>query len=268
MSPSFGSVGDSDESGRSFGRTWAFIEVVDMRLAELFAGLVNRREDAPTEDLGARAPVRCPDCHETVEETDTYRLYRVCARCSHHFPMSAPDRIALVIDPGTFKELHRGLRTLDPLRFRDSRGYQDRLAEARAKTGLDDAIITGVGRIGGRPVAIGAMEFAFLGGSMGSVVGEKVARLFEHATHHKMAVALITASGGARMQEGMIALMQMAKTAAAAKRHHTAGLPCVAVLANPTMGGVTASFASLADVMVAEPGALIGFAGPRVIEQT
>lgn len=174
----------------------------------------------------------------------------------------------MLADPRSFRELDRGLVSVDPLRFTDQRSYRDRLAEARRRTGLRDAVVIGDARLDGRPVVLIVFDFAFMGGTMGSVAGEKVADAFEHATRKRRPVVSVTASGGARMQEGMLSLMQMAKTAAARAAHHRAGLAHVAVLTDPTFGGVAASFASLGDVLVAEPGAQIGFVGPRVIGMT
>lgn len=182
--------------------------------------------------------------------------------------MPARERIESLVDPGTFKEFDRRLTSVDPLRFADQRAYRERLLDARRRTGLREAVVVGGARIGGLRVVLAVFEFEFLGGSMGSVVGEKIADAFEVATRRRLPVITVTSSGGARMQEGMLSLMQMAKTAAARARHHAAGLAYVSVLAHPTFGGVAASFASLGDVLIAEPGAQIGFVGPRVIEAT
>lgn len=182
--------------------------------------------------------------------------------------LPARERIDSLVDPGSFRERGRRLVSVDPLRFTDQRSYRDRLAEAQRRTGLREAVLTGTARIDGRPVMLVVLDFAFMGGTMGSVVGEKVADAFEQATRRRLPVVSVVASGGARMQEGMLSLMQMAKTAAARSAHDRAGLPYVSVLTDPTFGGVAASFASLGDVIVAEPGAQIGFVGPRVIELT
>jgi len=182
--------------------------------------------------------------------------------------MPSPARIRMLADPRTFHELDRSLISVDPLQFMDRKPYRERLVEARRQTGLREAVTTGLCRIGGRPVVLVVFDFEFLGGTMGSVVGEKVANAFEHATRRRIPLVSVTASGGARMQEGMLSLMQMAKVSAAAARHDREGLPFISILTDPTFGGVTASFASLGDVIIAEPGAQIGFVGPRVIEQT
>jgi acetyl-CoA carboxylase carboxyl transferase subunit beta len=182
--------------------------------------------------------------------------------------LTAQERIALLADEGSFAEFDASILPGDPLEFSAAKSYADSLDQARGKSGLPEAIVTGHATIGGLPVVLGVMDFRFIGASMGSVVGEKIARAFETATREGVPIVLVTASGGARMQEGMLSLMQMAKTSAAAQRHADAGLAYVSVLTHPTFGGVTASFAVLADVIVTEPGAVIGFAGPRVIEQT
>src|SRR5438309_9539401 len=182
--------------------------------------------------------------------------------------MPSPARIAMLADPGTFREVDRKLISVDPLQFMDRKPYRERLIEARRQTGLREAVTTGYCRIGGRRVVLAVFDFGFLGGTMGSVVGEKVANAFEHATRRRVPMVSVVASGGARMQEGMLSLMQMAKVSAAAARHDTEGLAFISILTDPTFGGVTASFASLGDVIIAEPGAQIGFVGPRVIEQT
>ena len=213
-------------------------------------------------------PIACPSCDlEHPPEALEQRLY-VCAGCGRYLAMPSPARIRMLADPGTFRELDRGLISVDPLQFIDRKPYRERLIEARRQTGLREAVTTGFCRIGGRPVMLAVFDFEFLGGTMGSVVGEKVANAFEHATRRRAPVVCVAASGGARMQEGMPSLMQMAKVSAAAARHDRAGLAFISVLTDPTFGGVTASVASLGDVILAEPGAQIGFVGPRVIEQT
>ncbi len=212
--------------------------------------------------------LRCDGCRRSISEGELVDNLRVCKYCGHHFEMTAPERVLLLADGDSFVELDAGLESGDPLRFGGEKRYVDKLADAREKSGLREAIVTGRATIGGRPVILGAMDPRFIRASMGSVVGEKVARAFEVATAERLPVVLVCASGGARMQEGMFSLMQMAKTAAAVRRHDEAGLAYIAVLTNPTYGGVTASFATLGDVVMAEPGAMIGFAGPVVIEQT
>jgi acetyl-CoA carboxylase carboxyl transferase subunit beta len=210
----------------------------------------------------------CPHCGASLEGAESYRRYRVCPACGHHFPLSAAERIDLLVDDGTFSEVNSALVSIDPLRFSDQMPYPERLARAQERTGLHEAVITGVGRIAGWPAVLAVSDFAFMGGSMGSVVGEKVTLALELAVRRKLPFIAICSSGGARMQEGMLSLVQMAKTAAAAMRLHRAHLPMIAVLTDPTTGGVYASYASQADIVIAEPGALIGFAGPRVIAET
>jgi len=211
---------------------------------------------------------KCPSCKAIVYQGELDANFQVCGKCSHHFDIPGPARIALLVDEGSFEETDAHLRSADPLKWQAGKSYADALERARDKTGLDEAALTGRATIGGHPVVIGAMDFRFIGASMGSVVGEKVTRAFELGLAERRAVVLAIASGGARMQEGMLSLMQMAKTSAAAQRFAEAGLPYISILTNPTLGGVTASFATLADIILAEPGALVGFTGPRVIEQT
>jgi acetyl-CoA carboxylase carboxyl transferase subunit beta len=193
---------------------------------------------------------------------------RVCAHCGYHFPVTARERVVQLVDEGTWSEIARDLRSDDPLGFVDTKPYPERLAEAERKTGLHDAMLVGAAEIGGLPVALAVMDFTFLGGSMGSVVGDKVFRAAELALERRMPLVTVSSSGGARMQEGVLALMQMAKTVAAVDELRDAGRPYVSVLAHPTTGGVAASFAALGDVVVAEPGALLSFSGPRVVRQT
>jgi len=208
----------------------------------------------------------CKGCGELVYVPQLE--LNVCYACGHHFQVSGMDRLLAVVDEGSFVETDMDFVPGDPLAFVDLKPYPERLAAAREKTGIHDAFRAGQATIEGRPVQIGTFEFAFLGGSMGSVVGEKVTRLLERALDAKQAAIVISASGGARMQEGLLSLMQMAKTCAALARLKDEGVPYISVLTHPTTGGVAASFAMLGDVTLAEPGALIGFAGPRVIEQT
>jgi acyl-CoA carboxylase subunit beta len=223
---------------------------------------------ARTERTEAPAVVKCPSCG-TETDRDTLRdALWICPSCAWHLHMPAIDRLASLADPGSFRELDRTLVSVDPLRFADQRAYRTRLIEARRRTGLREAVVIGQATVGGLPAVLAVFDFEFLGGTMGSVVGEKVADAYEIATKRRLPVIVVTSSGGARMQEGMLSLVQMAKTAAARARHHAAGLAAVSVLANPTFGGVTASFASLSDILIAEPGAQIGFVGPRVIEAT
>jgi acetyl-CoA carboxylase carboxyl transferase subunit beta len=212
--------------------------------------------------------IKCESCKEIVYRAEVERAGRVCPKCHYPFRIGARERIASLVDEGSFEEREGSLRSRDPLGFKDTKKYTDRLKAARSKTGLAEAVITGLGRISGYPVAIAVFEFEFLGGSMASVVGEKLTRLIELATAKRLPVLIVSASGGARMQEGILSLMQMAKTSAALQRLGEARLPYLSLLTDPTTGGVTASFAMLGDVILAEPRALIGFAGPRVIAET
>jgi len=211
---------------------------------------------------------KCDACKRTIYEGDLDEAGRVCPHCGHHFPLTAAQRIELLVDEGSFAEFDAGLTSLDPLEFSAVKPYAASLERAQANTGMNEAILTGRAMLGGHQVVIAAMDFRFVGASMGSAVGEKITRALEVALAENRAAIIVTASGGARMQEGILSLMQMAKTSAAVARLADAGLPYVSILTNPTMGGVTASFAVLADVVLAEPGARIGFAGPRIIEQT
>lgn len=209
----------------------------------------------------------CPRCKADIANQAHFERYRVCESCNHHFPISAQMRLKLLVDEGSFREVNRRLAGGDPLTFSDRVPYQQRLAEAREKTGLDEAVITGTARINGRLCVLAISEFGFLGGSMGSAVGEKVALAMELAIQKQLPFINVAASGGARMQEGMLSLVQMAKTAAAAKRMHLAAVPFISILTDPTTGGVYASYASQGDIIIGESEALVGFAGPRVIEQ-
>jgi acetyl-CoA carboxylase carboxyl transferase subunit beta len=212
--------------------------------------------------------VKCPKCRELLVSKDWEKNLKVCQRCGHHFRLSARERIELLLDPESFHELAADLRTTDPLGFVNrSLTYSQYIADERASTGLGEAAIIGRGRIEDAPVVIGVLDFHFIGGSMGSVVGEKITRAIELAEHEQTPLIIVAASGGARMHEGMYSLLQMAKTSAALARLSEAGVPYISVLTDPTTGGTLASFAFLGDVILAEPGALIGFAGPRVIEQ-
>tara|TARA_B100001750_G_C15494028_1_gene593037 strand:- start:959 stop:1798 length:840 start_codon:yes stop_codon:yes gene_type:complete len=210
----------------------------------------------------------CVGCQETLKAEAFADNLEVCPRCDHHYKLSAEAWIDLLLDPGSFEEHDAGLEPTDPLGFVDSKTYSDRIVQSRKKSGVKDAFMSGSGRMVGRDVQLGTFLFRFMGGSMGSVVGEKITRLFERGVETNQPVILLSASGGARMQEGALSLMQMAKSVAALGRLRDKGLPFISVLLNPTTGGVAASFALLGDVNIAEPKALIGFAGPRVIEQT
>jgi len=208
---------------------------------------------------------QCPTCKETVNMKNTIDNKFICKNCGEHFRIRAVDRLKITVDPGTFVEKGHGYITLNPL-FQD--GYEEKIAQYKEKTSLDEAYIYGYAEINSIPTVIGIMDSYFLMGSMGSVVGEKVTKSFEYAMYKKLPIIIFTASGGARMQEGIFSLMQMAKTSQGVLKHSNMGLLYISVLTNPTTGGVTASFASLGDIILAEPNALIGFAGPRVIEQT
>lgn len=209
--------------------------------------------------------IKCDNCKEILYKEDVRANYSVCPNCGKHFRLSSRRRISQIIDEGTFEELNKDLHTTDPIKFE---GYLQKVKSLEEKTKIKEAVRTGIGKINGINVAIGVMDANFMMGSMGEVVGEKITRLIETAIEKHLPVILFCASGGARMQEGMVSLMQMAKTSAALSKLNKAGLLYISVFTDPTTGGVTASFASLGDVILAEPGALIGFAGPRVIEQT
>ena len=213
-------------------------------------------------------PNTCPSCGSHYRDDELAAHLRVCPQCSHHFPVRALDRIAQLVDEDSFEEDETSLRSSDPLEFFDLRPYTERLAEAEVSTGLGDAMITGTARIESLSCRLAVMDFSFMGGSMGSVVGEKFARACEHAVEDEVPLISISSSGGARMQEGILALMQLPKTVCALEELHEAGGVMISVLAHPTTGGLLASFASLGDVLLAEPGALMSFAGPRVVAQT
>ena len=212
--------------------------------------------------------VKCPGCSQIIYNKDLATNLNVCPKCAHHFRIGALERLRTLFDDGVWVEHDPGLASTDPLQFTDTKPYKDRLAASKAATGLKDALIVVSGRIDGIPTIAAAMEYAFIGGSMGVVVGEKIARAIERALDERRPVVIICCSGGARMMEGALSLMQMAKICGALARLDRARLPYISVLTDPTTGGVTASFAMLGDLNIAEPKALIGFAGPRVIEQT
>ena len=240
----------------------------------LFDWFADRQKNAPTvrvtQDVeeGDGLWSKCPECGLVVYRKDLVANASVCKGCGHHNRIDSEERIALIADPGSFEPLDSYLAPTDPLAFKDRRSYADRLRDSQQSTGLLDAVVTGLCRTSGLPLALGVMDFRFMGGSMGSVVGEKLTRLIETATARRYPVLIVCASGGARMQEGMLSLMQMAKISAALERHRQAELLYLPLLTYPTTGGVTASFAMLGDLILAEPKALIGFAGRRVIEQT
>lgn len=212
--------------------------------------------------------IKCDGCRQIIWKKDLETSWNVCPRCGFHFRLDARARLRLLLDDGKYTEQDAGLETTDPLNFVDLKSYQDRLRSSQQATGLKDALISAEGSMEGRAVIICAMEYSFIGGSMGCVVGEMVTRAIERAVARRLPLVIVSASGGARMMEGTVSLMQMAKISAALARLDEARVPFLSLLTDPTTGGVTASFAMLGDLNIAEPGALIGFAGPRVIEQT
>ncbi len=223
----------------------------------------SRRRAGPTD-----AWTKCPSCEQQVFNRQLERNLRVCPTCGHHFRMGIGERIELLLDEGTFVERDAGLSSVDPLHFVDQKRYPDRLEAARVKTGLSEAAVWGIGAVDGQRVAVGLFDFRFMGGSMGSVVGEKVARCLEAALVERIPAVIVSASGGARMQEGTLSLLQLAKTTAPLVHLDEGGVPFISILTDPTTGGVLASFASLGDAIIAEPRALIGFAGARVASGT
>ena len=240
----------------------------------LFDWFANRRKAGPISkerqerDISDGLWTKCEACGVLTYTKDLRTNQMVCLECGHHIRVFSNERIAQLIDPGTWMSLDEELRPTDPLNFYDRKSYSDRLREYQDKTKLSDSVQTGIGQLDGLPVGLGVMDFRFMGGSMGSVVGEKLTRLIERATQQRLPVIIVCASGGARMQEGMLSLMQMAKISGALEMHRQAQLLYIPILTNPTTGGVTASFAMLGDLIIAEPKATIGFAGRRVIEQT
>ncbi len=243
-------------------------------LKSLFDWFANRRKSGSINSERQEREIadglwhKCPKCSVLSYTKDLKANQMVCVDCGHHNRVDSDERIRQLIDANTWKPLDEHLRPTDPLQFRDRKSYSDRLRETQNKLGLIDAVKTGLGQINTLPIALGVMDFRFMGGSMGSVVGEKLTRMIEQATQRRYPVVIICTSGGARMQEGMLSLMQMAKISAALQRHRDSKLLYIPVLTNPTTGGVTASFAMLGDIIIAEPKATIGFAGRRVIEQT
>ena len=211
---------------------------------------------------------KCPESGDMVFAKELKKNLMVVPSSDYHFPLSAPERIASLLDSGTFEEHDQKMRSTDPLKFKGIASYSEKLEQNRKKTNLEDAVVSGVGKMGGNLVSLAVMDFRFLGGSMGSVVGEKITRTIERGEEFSMPVIIVSASGGARMYEGILSLMQMAKTSAALSKLSDAGVPYFSILTNPTMAGVMASYATLGDVIIAEPKALIGFAGPRVIKET
>jgi acetyl-CoA carboxylase carboxyl transferase subunit beta len=232
----------------------------------------DRAPKEPRERRASKVPeglwVKCDNCRQILYNKELARNFKTCPKCGFHFRLSAPERLRMLFDDERYVELDGNLRSADPLKFRDSKKYRDRLRDAEANVGRSDAIVIGSGTLEQIPVLIGAMEFFFMAGSMGSVVGEKVARAAERSIAERRPLILVSCSGGARMQEGILSLMQMGKISAALARLAENRIPYISVMTDPTTGGVTASYAMLGDLNVAEPNALIGFAGPRVIEQT
>jgi acetyl-CoA carboxylase carboxyl transferase subunit beta len=211
---------------------------------------------------------KCPECGEVVHNLELVQNLKVCPNCDYHFAMTGQERVDCLLDPGTFQEFDSGMTSVDVLNFQGVASYGDRLKSYQEKTGVRDAVLTGVGKLDNRPIVIAVMDFSFLAATMGSVVGEKITRSIERGTKERRPVMIVSASGGARMYEGMLSLMQMAKTSGALARHAQARLPYLSVLTHPTTAGVMASFASLGDIILAEPKCMIGFAGPRVIKET
>jgi acetyl-CoA carboxylase carboxyl transferase subunit beta len=233
---------------------------------------VAREPREPGDRRASKVPeglwVKCDGCREILYSKELARNFKICPKCGYHFRLSAPERLRMLLDDERYEELFTDLRSADPLRFRDSKRYRDRLKQSEESSGTSEAVVVGSGTMGKIPVIAVAMEFFFMGGSMGSVVGERVARAAEKALAERRPLIIVSTSGGARMQEGILSLMQMGKIAAALARLSEARIPYVSIMTDPTTGGVTASYAMLGDLNIAEPNALIGFAGPRVIEQT
>ncbi len=244
------------------------------QIKSLFDWFADRQKTTPSiqqqqeREIADGLWTKCEDCSAIAYTKDLIANQMVCLECGHHKRISGHERIHQLIDADTWTAFDEQLQPSDPLKFRDLKAYSDRLRDTQLKTGLIDAVLTGAGKIEGSPLALGVMDFQFMGGSMGSVVGERLTRAIEYATENLMPVAIVCASGGARMQEGMLSLMQMAKISGALERHREAKLLYLPILTHPTTGGVIASFAMLGDIILAEPKATIGFAGRRVIEQT
>jgi len=233
------------------------------RRKDQFVGKVSQDTDE-----GDGLWVKCSECSQVAYRKDLISNFNVCSNCGHHNRINSDERINIIADKNSFKEFDSSLSPTDPLGFKDRRAYADRIKESQAGTGLRDGVVTGICSVNSMPLALAVMDFRFMGGSMGSVVGEKITRIIERATLEKFPILIVCASGGARMQEGMLSLMQMAKISGALKKHKEKNLLYMPLLTHPTTGGVTASFAMLGDLILAEPKALIGFAGRRVIEQT
>ncbi len=244
------------------------------QIKSLFDWFADRQKTSPSiqqqqeREIADGLWTKCENCNAIAYTKDLTANQMVCLECGHHKRVSCHQRISQLIDVDTWQPMDENLQPTDPLKFKDRKPYSDRLRETQTKTGLTDAVLTGIGKIEGLPIALGVMDFQFMGGSMGSVVGEKLTRAIEIATEYQIPISIVCASGGARMQEGMLSLMQMAKISAALERHRAARLLYLPILTHPTTGGVIASFAMLGDLILAEPKATIGFAGRRVIEQT
>jgi acetyl-CoA carboxylase carboxyl transferase subunit beta len=228
----------------------------------------NIASETQKKDLPDGMWTKCEQCGEIIHKKELEQNFHTCAKCSHHFRIGSKEYIEILLDPNSFKEHDRKMRSSDPLKFVDTKRYRDRVPEAMKKTRLYDAVRWGTGTTNKRPVVFAAMDFSFIGGSMGSVVGEKIGRAIDKAWKSRSPLLVVSSSGGARMMEGALSLMQMAKTSAKLARLSDARIPYISVMTDPTTGGVTASYAMLGDINIAEPGALIGFAGPRVIKQT
>ncbi len=228
----------------------------------------NISPDTQKKDLPDGLWEKCPSCNEIIHKKQLEANLWTCLKCGYHFRIGSAEYTSIILDEGSFKEIDKKMKSADPLQFIDTKKYSARIPDTIKKTGLNDAVKTGTGKINGLDVAFGCMDFSFIGGSMGSVVGEKIARLTDRAYKNKIPLIIVSASGGARMMEGAFSLMQMAKTSARLARLAEAKIPYISVLTDPTTGGTTASYAMLGDIQIAEPQALIGFAGPRVIKQT
>jgi acetyl-CoA carboxylase carboxyl transferase subunit beta len=256
------------------GHPKVLVKILLETFMSLFDWFANRRKAEPVSTDQQEREIadglwsKCQACGVLTYTKDLRANQMVCLECSHHNRIFSDERIYQLVDAGTWMPLDEALRPLDPLKFRDRKSYSDRIRETQEKTGLTDAVATGLGKLDGLSIALGIMDFRFMGGSMGSVVGEKLTRMIEQGTRDRRPVIIVCASGGARMQEGMLSLMQMAKISAALERHREARLLYMPILTHPTTGGVTASFAMLGDIIIAEPQATIGFAGRRVVEQT
>ncbi len=236
-----------------------------MEFSSMFSNLFGKEK---TKEEQPNQWIKCPKCTSLMYYKEVEAKQNVCPKCNHHFRISADKRIASIADEGSFEEMDATLAPIDPLKFSDKKSYKKRLEEAKAKTGKTSSVVSGSCTIGGIPAELVVFDFAFMGGSLGSVEGEKIVRAVNRAIEKECGVIIVSASGGARMQESTYSLLQMSKTSAALKRLSDKGLPYISVLTDPTMGGVSASFAMLGDIIMAEPGALIGFAGQRVIKQT